>query len=88
MEKLNKVALDTNMLMAIGELKIDVFEEIEKEIGKTKFFVPGEVIKELKDIKKKGRKKRINAEIAEKAIKKECVILKNKKKTLTKEWRN
>ncbi len=66
MEKLNKIVLDTNMLMAIGELKIDVFEGIEKEIGKTKFFVPEEVLKELEKLKEKNKTKKKNINIAKK----------------------
>ncbi len=77
MEQLNKIVLDTNMLMAIGELKIDVFEEL-KNYGKTEFFVPEEVLKELKKLKEKNKTKKINAEIAEKLIKKNCMIIKAK----------
>ncbi len=76
MEKYNKVALDTNMLLASGELKINVFREIEKEIGKTEFFVPEEVLKELKKLKKENKTKKKNAEIAEKLIERECRIIK------------
>ncbi len=88
MEKLNKVVLDTNMLLAIGELKIDVIEELEKELGRTEFFVPEEVTKELEKLKKTGRTKKVNAEIAEKIIEKHCRILKGKKKKLINEWKN
>ena len=76
MEKFNKVVLDTNMLMAIGELKIDVFEEIEKVLGKTGFFVPTEVLDEMEKLKKENKTKKKNIEIAEKLIEKKCMILK------------
>ncbi|MBU2100830.1 hypothetical protein KKB11_06365 [Candidatus Micrarchaeota archaeon] len=88
MGKLNKVVLDTNMLLAIGELKIDVIDGIEEKLGKAEFFVPEEVTEELKKLKEKGRTKKVNAEIAEKTIEKHCIILKGKKKTLMKEWKN
>jgi rRNA-processing protein FCF1 len=71
----NKVVLDTNMLLAIGELKIDVFSGIEEEIGKTEFFVPEEVIQELKKLKEENKTKKKNAVIAEKLIEKKCIIL-------------
>ncbi len=88
MAQSSKVVLDTNMLLAIGELKIDVFEEIKKELGKTEFFVPEEVMDELEKLKEKNKTKKMNAGIAEKLIEKNCVILKSKKKTLIQEWRN
>jgi len=81
MEKLNKIVLDTNMLMAIGELKIDVFEGIEKEIGKTKFFVPEEVLNELEKLKEKNKTKKKNINIAKQLIEKKCEIIKGEKKT-------
>jgi len=77
MVQLNKIVLDTNMLMAVGELKIDVIEELKK-FGKTEFFVPEEVIEELKKLKEKNRTKKINAEIAEKIIEKNCILIKSK----------
>jgi len=80
MEKLNKVVLDTNMLMAIGELKIDIIDGLEEKLGKAEFFVPEEVTDELKKLKEKGRTKKNNAEIAEKIIEKYCSVLKSKKK--------
>ncbi|MFH1895635.1 MAG: PIN domain-containing protein [archaeon] len=75
MGQANKVVLDTNMLMAAGELKIDVFEEIKK-YGRTEFFVPEEVLEELKKLKEKNRTKKINAGIAEKLIEKHCSLIK------------
>jgi rRNA-processing protein FCF1 len=81
MEQLNKVALDTNMLMAVGELKIDVIEGIEKSIGKTEFFVPEEVIKEMEKLKEKNKTKKKNIVISEKLIKKYCKILKGENKS-------
>ena len=80
MVQLTKIALDTNMLMAIGELKIDVFEEIKNQIANPEFFVPEAVIEELQVLKKRNRTKKINAEIAEILIKKNCKIIKNKEK--------
>lgn len=79
MEKSNKVVLDTNMLMAIGELKIDVIEEMEKILGKAEFFVPIEVLAELKKLKEENKTKKKNAEIAEKMIEKKCKVLEGEK---------
>ncbi|PIN98666.1 MAG: hypothetical protein COT90_02975 [Candidatus Diapherotrites archaeon CG10_big_fil_rev_8_21_14_0_10_31_34] len=76
MEKFNKVVLDTNMLLAIGELKLDVFEEIEKFLGKTEFFVPTEVLHEMEKLKKENKTKAKNVLIAEIMIKKKCKIIK------------
>lgn len=65
----NKVALDTSMLLSIGELKIDVFEEISKKLGKTQFFVIEPVQKELLKLSKQGKKLCLNAEIADRLLK-------------------
>ena len=75
MEKFNKVVLDTNMLLAIGELKIDVFDGIEQILGKTEFFVPTEVLKEMEKLKKENKTKGKNVRIAKKIIEKKCKIL-------------
>ncbi|MBU2100149.1 hypothetical protein KKG83_03065 [Candidatus Micrarchaeota archaeon] len=80
----SKVVLDTNMLLAVGELKIDVFSGIEKEIGKTEFFVPEEVIQELKKLKEENKTKKKHAVIAEKLIEKKCVVLEGKGKNADK----
>lgn len=76
MEKFNRIALDTNMLLAIGELKIDVFDGIENALGKTEFFVPTEVLKEMEKLKQENKTKAKNVAIAKKMIEKKCRILK------------
>ncbi|MFA4855756.1 MAG: PIN domain-containing protein [archaeon] len=46
-----RVALDTNMLLAIRQLKVDVFSEVEKMFGKkVEFAVPEQVLAELKGL--------------------------------------
>ena len=42
-----KVALDTNMLTAMLGLKIDVFEEIKRKLGKVEFIVVRQTLDEL-----------------------------------------
>ena len=49
-EKSKRVAMDTNMLTAIGQLKVDVFDEIIGLIGRTNFFVPAQVKQELENL--------------------------------------
>ena len=63
-----KVALDTSMLLSIGELKLDVFEEISKKLGKTQFIVIEPVQKELLKLSKQGKKLGLNAGIADRLI--------------------
>ena len=59
MALLKKVAIDTNMLTAILEFKIDVFEEITKKLGKIEFLILEQTIEELEKIKNtKGKEKK------------------------------
>lgn len=75
-----RVALDTNMLLAINELKLDVFEEIKKRFGRVEFLVTSNTLKEMKQLKKEGKKKESSARIGEKLIKiNKCKILKEGK---------
>ncbi len=47
MVPLVKVALDTNILLAIEKFKVDVFEQLKAEFGKVEFLVPEQVFNEL-----------------------------------------
>lgn len=73
MEQTCRIALDTNFLLAIGQFKVDVFEGIREKIGGARFFVPGQVLKELNAVKRKGKSEKAAAEIALKEIKKNKV---------------
>ncbi len=64
MAKLSEVVLDTNMLMGIGALKVDVFSEIEKLLGSVKFNVTKQVLLELKALAKAKGSTGSNARIA------------------------
>lgn len=61
----SKIALDTNMLLAIKQLKVDVFFELETMFGKkTEFLIPKQVFKEIQEMKKRGKTLEKAAEIA------------------------
>lgn len=63
-----KIILDTNMLTAILGLKIDVFSEIERMLGKVDFFIAEQTIVELNRIAIKGGKEGKKAKIALKIL--------------------
>ena len=47
-----KIAFDTNMLLAIGQLKVDVFSGVEKKFGKEIMLaIPKQVLEELEKFK-------------------------------------
>jgi rRNA-processing protein FCF1 len=49
-----RVVFDTNMVLAIGQLKVDVFSEARKMFGeKADFLVPGQVASELRALAEK-----------------------------------
>jgi len=53
-----KIALDTNMLLAIQQLGVDVFAEIERLFGKNaEIALPKQVLAELKELAEKGKGK-------------------------------
>ncbi len=55
MEPLPKIALDTNMLMAIAQFHIDIWTEIEDQVGKVEFVAPRQVIEELQLLEKQKK---------------------------------
>jgi len=73
MELTTKVAIDTNMLLAINELKVDVFTQIKQTLGKVEFVVPKQVFEELIKIEKKGKTAQKNVNIAKILMKKNNV---------------
>jgi len=50
------VALDTNILFSISQYKIDIFDEIERLLGKTTFCVTKAIDAELDKLSEKYRK--------------------------------
>ena len=60
-----RIAFDTNMLLAIGQLKVDVFSEVEKKFGKeTELAIPKQVLQELESFKTGNERMKRNAGIA------------------------
>lgn len=69
-----RVALDTNMLLAIRQLKVDVFSEVEKRFGKSvEFAVPEQVLAELKGLSLEGKEMGRAVGIALNEIERHCV---------------
>jgi len=73
--KKNIVALDTNILFSISQYKIDIFDEIERLLGKTNFVITEAIDAELDKLSKKN-KKEVN-------IAREVIAKKNVKKVKT-----
>ncbi|MBN2127828.1 MAG: hypothetical protein JW703_05600 [Candidatus Diapherotrites archaeon] len=68
MESSNKVAVDTNMLLAITQFNVPITTLIKEKLGNTEFFFPTQVKKELNGLKKELRKE---VSIAEKIMEQE-----------------
>ena len=54
----NKIALDTSILLDAIEFKIDIFTEIINKFGAAEFIVPSQIIEELDKIGKRDEKKK------------------------------
>ena len=48
-----KVALDTNMVLAVEQFKVDIFEGIDTLVGKAEFVVPIQVKREIEMLSEK-----------------------------------
>lgn len=69
-----RIAFDTNMLLAIGQLKVDVFSEVEKKFGKEiKLAIPKQVLEELEKFKTGNKTMKRNTGIALEEIEKHKV---------------
>ena len=69
-----RIAIDANMLLAIANVKIDVFGQIGNEFGKrVEIIIPRQVIDELKIISKRSRKNENAVKIAMQEIEKNGV---------------
>ncbi len=55
--KTSTVALDTSALLVVCENKVDLFSDVEKELGTVKYVVPSSVIYELKKLAEKNKNK-------------------------------
>jgi len=65
-----KVAIDTNMLTAMLEFKIDIFEETKKMFGNVDFVILKKTISELEKITQRYGKEKKKAEFALKVLEK------------------
>ena len=59
-----KVAMDTNMLLAIAQFKVDVFGAVKEKLGAVRFAVPEEVMEELEKIAMQGKNRELEVRIA------------------------
>ena len=75
MESKSKViALDSNMLLGISGLKVDVFGESKRLFGeKTRFVVPAQVARELSGLKKRGKSMERAVNVAQELMKRNSV---------------
>jgi rRNA-processing protein FCF1 len=70
-----KIVLDTSMLLAIEQHKIDVFNELKQHMPNAEFYITEEVMKELEKLASgsQGKRKQRHAKIAVELIKKNRV---------------
>jgi len=59
----NKVVLDTNALLSIEELKIDILEEL-RGLGYTEFIIPGTVLDEIEKLSGRGGRVSVASRVA------------------------
>ncbi|MDP6670783.1 MAG: hypothetical protein QGI60_03125 [archaeon] len=72
----SRVLVDTNMLLAITQFKVDVFSLIKEKLGeKTEFFVTKGILEELTKIGKAGEKQRREIELLKELMEKNNVEL-------------
>ncbi|RLG71064.1 MAG: hypothetical protein DRO04_00625 [Candidatus Iainarchaeum archaeon] len=77
MARCYSIAIDTNILLYIEKFKVDVFTQLKEKFGRVKFYIPKQVMEELKKISEKGKKLSRQVAIAEKLLKKHDVRIKN-----------
>ena len=54
-----QVALDSSMVIALFEFKVDVFQEIVDKLGTVEWMVPVQVVKELKALQENSQKMKV-----------------------------
>ncbi len=64
------VAFDSNMLVAICTLKVDVFSEVRKMLGRAEFIIPEQVVDEIDRLTAQGKKMASACKIALEAAQK------------------
>lgn len=77
MEGAVKLVFDTNMLMYVEKLRLDVFEEAHKMFGRVEFYVPKQVLEELQELGKSAKNRaaiRVAENLLERHNVKEVVI--------------
>ncbi len=75
---MKKVIFDTNALMIPAEQKIDVFEEVEKQIGNHHAIAPNSVIEELQKMSEKSKDAKIGLELARQNCIQQKIDIENK----------
>ncbi|MCD6434332.1 MAG: hypothetical protein J7L14_01845 [Candidatus Diapherotrites archaeon] len=56
--RINCVALDTSIILACMQFKVDIFSEMQRLVGNKKLVIPEQVKKELEEIKKESEIKK------------------------------
>lgn len=74
---MKKVIFDTNALMIPAEQKIDVFEEVEKQIGNHQAIAPESVIEELQKMSEKSKDAKIGLELARRKCRPQQIDIQN-----------
>ena len=65
-----KIALDTNMLLAVEKFKLGLLEEIESNFPKALIAVPEQVLQELEILQKRSKSLEKQVKIAKEVLKK------------------
>ncbi len=67
------VVLDTNMLMVPYQFRVNIFSEISRLVPGAKIVTIPQVLKELKELERRGKKEQLGARLALKLIKEKRV---------------
>lgn len=74
---MKKVIFDTNALMIPAEQKIDIFEEVEKQIGNYQAIAPESVMEELQKMSEKSKDAKIGLELARRKCRPQQIDIQN-----------
>lgn len=64
-----KVALDTNMLLAIVQFKVDIFSQAREVLGNVSFIIPKKVFQELEKLAGNSERGKRKIELIKKVMK-------------------
>ncbi|MBI4044691.1 MAG: hypothetical protein HY392_03205 [Candidatus Diapherotrites archaeon] len=64
MEHSTRIALDTNVLLAIERFRVDVFSQLRGQFGKVEFIVPKSVVEELEKLGSTNKALKKSANVA------------------------